>query len=56
MNQAIMQMQSSMKAQQNNQGFIVEDSAESLIRKLTLQGKKVKIISEDEEDEEESPE
>ena len=55
MNQAIMQMQNSMKAQQN-QGIIVEDSVDVLVKKLTQAGKKVKIIEESDGDDENSDE
>jgi hypothetical protein len=42
MGQALAQMQEQMRA--NHKEVIVEDSVDSLIRKLEGQGKKVKII------------
>lgn len=37
------------------EGYIVEDSVDSLVKKLESQGKKVKIIEEGEEEDEVSP-
>jgi len=50
MGEALAAMQNSMKAAKD--GYIVEDSVDVLVKKLESQGKKVKIIEEDEEDEE----
>ena len=50
---AIAAMQNSMKAAK--EGYIVEDSVDSLVKKLESQGKKVKIIEEGEEEDEVSP-
>lgn len=50
MNLAIQQMQNSMKQQQSNGGYIIEEDADTLIKKLESQGKKVKIINDDEEE------
>jgi hypothetical protein len=54
MGQALSAMQNSMKAAKGGQ--IVEDSVEGLIKKLESQGKKVKIINEDDDEDFESPE
>ena len=48
MGEAIAAMQNSMKAAK--EGYIVEDSVDVLVKKLESQGKKVKIIAEDEDD------
>ncbi len=48
MGEALAAMQNSMKAAK--EGYIVEDSVDVLVKKLESQGKKVKIIMEDEEE------
>ena len=55
MGQAIAAMQNSLKATKDGAGYIVEDSVDILVKKLESQGKKVKIIEEDEDENEISP-
>jgi len=55
MGQAIAAMQNSIKATKDGAGYIVEDSVDILVKKLESQGKKVKIIEEDEDENEISP-
>lgn len=53
MGQALNAMQNSMKTAKGGQ--IVEDSVDVLLKKLESQGKKVKIINDDEDEDFESP-
>ncbi len=53
MGEALAAMQNSMKAAKD--GYIVEDSVDSLVKKLESQGKRVKIIEEGEDDDDASP-
>ena len=48
-------MQNSLKATKDGAGYIVEDSVDFLVKKLESQGKKVKIIEEDEDENQISP-
>jgi hypothetical protein len=43
-------MQNSLKSQ--NTGYIIEDSADQLIKKLEGQGKRIKILNDDDLDDE----
>jgi hypothetical protein len=49
MGEALAAMQNSMKAAKD--GYRVEDSVDALVKKLESQGKKVKIIEDDDEEE-----
>ena len=52
MGEALAAMQNSMKAAK--EGYIFEDSVDVLVKKLESQGKRVKIITEDDEDDNDS--
>jgi uncharacterized protein YlzI (FlbEa/FlbD family) len=55
MGEAIAAMQNSLKATKDGAGYIVEDSVDVLVKKLESQGKKVKIIEENEDEDDTTP-